>query len=112
VPIRTDASTTFFVLHDFFRRIGFIEWALAQGDSFLFPQLTKLKDPSKSASSYMGRLFRRAGLEANRKEVFHSRRGSSIEQMRDNKVDPRDRKLQAGHKLEDEHDLYGFRAIS
>lgn len=32
--------------------------------------------------------------------------------MRDNKIDPRDRRLQAGHKLEEEHDLYGFKAIS
>ena len=32
--------------------------------------------------------------------------------MRDNKVDARDRRLQAGHKIEEEHDLYGFKAIS
>jgi hypothetical protein len=31
--------------------------------------------------------------------------------MRDNKVDARDRRLQAGHKIEEEHDLYGFKAI-
>lgn len=27
-------------------------------------------------------------------------------------VDARDRKLQAGHKLQEEHDLYGLKAIS
>ena len=32
--------------------------------------------------------------------------------MRDNKVDARDPRLQAGHKIEEEHDLYGFKAIS
>lgn len=60
----------------------------------------------------MQRLFRKAGIPGNRSEVFHSLRGGHIELMRDNKVDPRDRRLQAGHKLEEEHDLYGFKAIS
>src|SRR5690606_35550614 len=42
VPIKTDQSTTFFVLHDFLREIGFVEWAIAQGDRFLFPELMRL----------------------------------------------------------------------
>lgn len=112
VPIKTDQSTTFFVLHDLLREIGFIEWAQARGDAFLFPTLTSLKDPSKQASTYMQRLFRRAGIPGNRREVFHSLRGGQIDLMRDNKVDPRDRRLQAGHKIGEEHDLYGFKAIS
>lgn len=112
VPIKTQASTTFFVLHDFLREIGFVEWATSQGDGFLFPELMRLADPSKSASSYMARLFKRAGITGKHKEVFHSLRGGYIEMMRDSKVDARDRKLQAGHTLSDEHDLYGFRAIS
>ncbi|MCG6114079.1 MAG: hypothetical protein MEQ84_02675 [Mesorhizobium sp.] len=112
IPIKTEASTTFFVLHDFLREIGFTEWAAGHGDRFLFPELIRLADPSKSASQYMRRLFRRAGVKSVGKEVFHSLRGAGIEQMRDTKVDARDRKLQAGHKLEAEHDLYGFKAIS
>lgn len=111
VPIKTDQSTTFFVLHDFLREIGFIDWAQKQGTSFLFPTLTSLKNPSKQASTYMQRLFRKAGVAGDRKEVFHSLRGGHIEMMRDNKIDPRDRRLQAGHKLEEEHDLYGFKSI-
>src|SRR5690606_22967264 len=112
VPIKTDQSTTFFVLHDLLREIGFTEWAQARGDAFLFPTLTDLKNPSKQASTYMQRLFRKAGIPGNRREVFHSLRGGQIDLMRDNKVDPRDRKLQAGHKIDEEHDLYGFKAIS
>lgn len=112
IPIKTEQSASFFVLHDFLREIGFVEWAQGQGSKFLFPTLTKLKDPSKSASSYMARLFRRAGIVGSRKEVFHSLRGGHIEQMRDNQVDPRDRRLQAGHTLDGEHDLYGFKVIS
>ncbi|RST87722.1 hypothetical protein EJC49_04240 [Aquibium carbonis] len=112
VPIKTYQSTTFFVLHDLLLKIGFIDWASAQGDAFLFPALTSLKDPSKQASTYMQRLFRKAGIAGQRREVFHSLRGGHIELMRDNKVDPRDRRLQAGHKLEEEHDLYGFKSIS
>jgi integrase len=111
VPIKTDQSTTFFVLHDFLREIGFIDWAQRQGSSFLFPALLRHKDPSKQASTYMQRLFERAGIDGQRREVFHSLRGGHIEMMRDNKIDPRDRRLQAGHKLEEEHDLYGFKSI-
>ena len=112
VPIKTEASSTFFVLHGFLKEIGFVEWAAERGDQFLFPELMRLVDPSKSASSYMSRLFEKAGVTEKRKEVFHSLRGGNIELMRDNKVDTRDRKLQAGHTLDDEHDFYGFRAIS
>jgi integrase len=112
VPIKTDQSTTFFVLHDLLREIGFIAWAQSRGEDFLFPTLTSLKDPSKQASTYMQRLFRKAGVPGNRREVFHSLRGGHIELMRTNKVDPRDRRLQAGHKIEEEHELYGFKAIS
>ncbi|GAA4122661.1 hypothetical protein ACFFTN_22690 [Aminobacter aganoensis] len=112
VPIKTEASSTFFVLHGFLKEIGFVQWAAARGDQFLFPELMRLIDPSKSASSYMSRLFEKAGVTEKRKEVFHSLRGGNIELMRDNRVDTRDRKLQAGHTLDDEHDFYGFRAIS
>ncbi|WP_281977898.1 hypothetical protein [Pseudorhizobium flavum] len=112
-PHKTDASLTFFVLHKFFSEIGFVEWAVAQGDSPLFPNLTRLEDPSKSGSQYMGRLFARAGIEQNRQEVFHSLRGGFIEEARDQAVDPRSRKLQAGHELgADEHELYGFRTLT
>ena len=113
VPIKTDASTGFFVLHSFLKDIGFIDWARAQGDGFVFGEIMKLKDPSKSASSYMQRLFLRAGIEPGRREVFHSLRAGNIEDMRDAKVDPRDRRLQAGHTVgDDEHDNYGFKSIS
>ena len=113
VPYKTDASTTFFVLHEFLKEIGFVDWAMAQGDAFLFPELMRLADPSKSASSYMGRLFARAGIPKSRKEVFHSLRGGQIEDMRDSKIDSRDRRLQAGHAVAvDEHEGYGFKSIT
>ena len=61
----------------------------------------------------MQRLFLRAGIEPGRREVFHSLRAGNIEDMRDAKVDPRDRRLQAGHTVgDDEHDNYGFKSIS
>ena len=112
VPIKTAQSTTFFILHDFLREIGFVDWARSKGQTSLFPELTRLADPSKSASSYMQRLFKKAGVQGNGREVFHSLRGGHIDFLRDAKVDSRDRRLQAGHKIENEHDLYGFRAIT
>lgn len=112
VPVKTEESLKFFVLHDFFREIGFIEWAKRQGNNFLFPDLTRLADPAKSASSYMQRLFEKAGIEKGNREVFHSLRGGNIEEMRSNKIDDRARLMQAGHALgHDEHSRYGFAAV-
>ncbi|WP_069044159.1 hypothetical protein [Agrobacterium sp. RAC06] len=37
VPLKTKASLSFFVLHEFFHRIGFIDWALSRSHQFLFP---------------------------------------------------------------------------
>ncbi len=115
-PIKTADSERYFVLHDFLSEIGFVDWARRQGKSFLFPNIMKLKDPSKSGSSYMQRFFIKAGLKAQSddgerrsREVFHSLRSGSIEDMRDAGIEKRDRRMQAGHSQgDDEHDLYGF----
>ncbi|RFC62296.1 hypothetical protein DYI37_15765, partial [Fulvimarina endophytica] len=48
VPYKTNASTNFFVLNDFLDEIGFVHWAKGLGDAFLFPELMRLADPSKS----------------------------------------------------------------
>lgn len=113
VPYKTQASTTFFVLHEFLHEIGFVEWAMSKGEGFLFPQLMGLHDPSKSASQYMRRLFERVGIESGKGEVFHSLRGGQIEDMRDAKVNGRDSRLQAGHAVgDDEHSQYGFMSLT
>jgi hypothetical protein len=39
VPYKTEHSLRFFVLHDMFRRCGFVEWARAQGEAFVFRML-------------------------------------------------------------------------
>jgi integrase len=90
VPYKTQASTTFFVLHDFLHQIGFVEWAMARGNEFLFPQFMSLEDPSKEASRNMRKHFQRAGIKGGQGEVFHSLRGGQIKDMRDAKVNPRD----------------------
>ncbi|MEX6506441.1 hypothetical protein [Jiella sp. M17.18] len=113
VPFKTDASTNFFVLHPFLKEIGFIDWAMDQGENFLFPEIMRLVDPSKSASSYMQRLFEKAGIEKGQGEVFHSLRGGNIDEMREEKVDGRIRRLQVGHAVgSDEHEGYGRRTLS
>lgn len=113
IPVKTTASTSFFVLHQFLVEIGFVDWAKSQGDEFLFRELMRLADPSKSASSYMGRLMERAGVKEGRGEVFHSLRGGYISESREQKVDKRDRQLQVGHEIgDDEHDKYGFKTLT
>ncbi|MCS4243818.1 integrase [Rhizobium sp. BIGb0125] len=113
VPYKTDASLQYFILHDLLRQIGFVEWAINQGEQFIFPTLMKLADPAKSASSYMQRLFTKAKVEKGRKEVFHSLRAGLIDELREQDVDQRTSRLQAGHGLSyDIHELYGTRAIT
>lgn len=111
--IKTNASTSFFVLHNFLSEIGFVHWELEQGDQFLFSNLIKLQDPSKSASSYMARLFEEAGIKESRGEVFHSLRSGYIADAGDQDIEKRDRQMQVGHEIgDDEHDKYGFRTLT
>lgn len=113
VPYKTGDSLNYFVLHDFLREIGFIDWAKRRGDQFLFPDLMRLKDPAGRASTYMQRLFEKAGIERGKREVFHSLRSGKIDDMRAKKVDDRARKMQVGHALgDDEHSNYGSRVIT
>lgn len=113
VPYKTGDSLNYFVLHDFLREIGFIDWAKRRGDQFLFPDLMRLRDPAGRASSYMQRLFEKAGIEKGRREVFHSLRSGKIDDMRSKKIDDRARKMQVGHALgDDEHSNYGSRVIT
>lgn len=113
VPIKGEASMTYFVLHRFLEEIGFIDWAVSIGDNFIFAELMRLKDPAKSASSYMGRLMRRAGVKDSKGEVFHSFRAGYISHTRKEKISDRDSKMQVGHALgDDEHELYGFRNLT
>lgn len=113
VPYKTDASVSFFVLHNFLAEIGFPQWAKEQGDAFIFRELMRLDDPSKSASSYMSRLMEEAGIKDVAQEKFHSLRAGFISTSGDKGIEPRDRKLQAGHELgADEHELYGFQTLT
>ena len=86
-PIKTEASTSFFVLHNFLKEIGFVAWAVKQGDEFLFSELMRLADPSKSASSYMARLFKKAGIKDTRNEVYHSLRGGYISESAEQQIE-------------------------
>jgi hypothetical protein len=109
VPIKTEESMTFYVLHNFLDRIGSISW-MRQQNGFVFKEAHHHPDPSKYLSKTMQNHLKRCGAKGG--EVFHSLRGDAIDGMRKQKVDSRARRLQAGHELGDEHDKYGFRALS
>ncbi|MET3160019.1 hypothetical protein ABIF34_007044 [Bradyrhizobium japonicum] len=109
VPIKTEESMTYYVLHNFLDEIGFIEWMRRQ-NGFVFEEAHHHPDPSKYMSKTMQNHLKRCGAKGG--EVFHSLRGDAIDGMRKQKVDNRARRLQAGHELGDEHDKYGFRALS
>lgn len=113
VPLKTKASLSFFVLHEFFHRIGFIDWALSCGNRFLFPDLMRLADPSKSASQYMQRLFKKAGIAPGCGEVFHSLRAQYIDDLRDHEVSQRAGRIQVGHSVgADVNAHYGLKSLN
>jgi hypothetical protein len=109
VPVKTSESMTFYVLHNFLNEIGFISWMRAQ-NGFIFRAAHEHPDPSKYMSKTMQNIMKRCGARGG--EVFHSLRGDAIDEMRDADVEGRARRLQSGHELGDEHDKYGFRALT
>ena len=109
VPIKTEESMTFYVLHNYLDEIGSISWMRKQ-NGFVFKEAHNHPNPSKDMSKTMQNLLKRCGAKGG--EVFHSLRGDGIDGMRRQKVDNRARRLQAGHEFGDEHDKYGFRALS
>jgi integrase len=112
VPIKTGESATYFVLHNFLVEIGFVDWARAQGDKWLFAAAHEHPDPSKYTSKVMARLLQRAGARGGNIETFHSLRGDAISGMRSKTVQARAARLQVGHELGSEHDMYGFKALN
>ena len=111
VPYKTTESLTFFVIHNFFVEIGWVDWMMKRGDGWIFEAAHEHSDPSKYESKVMGRLLKRNGAKAGR-EVFHNLRGEAIDTMRHAKVESRSRRLQAGHELTSIHDKYSFEALS
>ena len=99
---------------DFLREVGFISWAQGIGDAQVFSELARLINPANSASSYMQRLFKDAGVLPGKREVFHSLRSNKIAEMQDNhELDSKTARLQAGHALGgDEHMVYGWKHLS
>ena len=53
-----------------------------------------------------------AGAVGGNIETVHSLRGDAISILRNNQVQPRAARLQAGHELTSTHDKYGFKALS
>ena len=87
VGFKTEASLRFFVLHDFFRRIGFVEWAAEQGDNFIFRLLANTSDPGDVASKRVNRLLKKAGAIGMNVEVAHSLRHGAKEMFIEEDLD-------------------------
>ncbi len=99
------------MIYDFFRKVGFVDWAQERADDWIFAALHEHPDPSKYASKEMNKLLRQSGAIGANIEVFHSLRGDAIDDIRNTNIKDRSRRLQTGHELGDVHDLYGFRAL-
>ncbi|MBR0990744.1 hypothetical protein JQ580_08465 [Bradyrhizobium japonicum] len=110
VPYKTDESLRFFVLHSAFRKWGFVDWAIEQGDNFLFRLLQTCKDPSDTASDRINKLLRRGGAAGMNIEVGQSLRHGGKDMLIEEDVDTTTTRLQMGHRASDPHAGYGTRA--
>ena len=109
VPYKTGDSLRFFVLHDLFRRCGFVDWARAQGEGFVFRMLQNCKDPADTASKRMNRLMRQGGAAGMNIEVAHSLRHGGKDMLVEEEVASDTARLQMGHQPSDDHAGYGAR---
>lgn len=110
VPYKTLESLAYFVVHNIWSETGFVDWAMAQGDAFLFRQLHATRDPADALSKRMNRLLRRAGARGRNIEVAHSFRHGAKDLMTDDEIDDRAVRKQMGHAASgDAHAGYGSR---
>ncbi len=110
VPYKTDESLRFFVLHSAFRKWGFVDWAIEQGDNFLFRMLQICKDPSDTASDRINKLLKKGGAAGMNIEVGQSLRHGGKDMLIEEDVDTQTTRLQMGHRASDPHAGYGTRS--
>jgi hypothetical protein len=109
VPYKTGDSLRFFVLHDMFRRRGFVDWARSQGEGFVFRMLHNCKDPADAASKRMNRLMKQGGAAGMNIEVAHSLRHGGKDVLMEEEIGSDTARLQMGHQPSDDHSGYGAR---
>lgn len=107
IGYKTEGSLRFFVLHDFFRRIGFVDWATEQGDNFIFRLLASTSDPGDVASKRVNRLLKKGGAIGMNIEVAHSLRHGAKDLFIEEDLDDEATRLQMGHEANDVHGNYG-----
>jgi integrase len=112
VPLKTWDSTTAFVLHELLDAIGFVDWAIARGDDWIFSEPHRHSDPSKYASQLLNRRMIAAGAKGASIETVHSLRGDGIDELREADIQPRAARLQSGHAMGNLHDEYGRHFLS
>jgi len=110
VPYKTTESLAYFAVHNIWSDCGFVDWALGQGERFLFRQLHAAKDPADALSKRMNRLLKRAGAKGKNIEVAHSFRHGAKNLMVDDEIGDGAVRKQMGHAATgDAHTGYGSR---
>ena len=109
VPLKTEQSRKYFVLHDIFEEIGLIEYLQKQGSGFIFEELhaATIRNPADTAQKRMKRLYEEADIDRKVYGTFHALRHAKINEDRELAIDSRTTRLQVGHELRDVHENYG-----
>jgi hypothetical protein len=107
-PYKTDESITEFVVPRYVVDTGFLTWAMAKGDAFLFSGAHDCSDPADAVSKRINRLLEAArdSAGASEKGTAHGWRGQAEDRFDDNGVPDGASRIQVGHALEDVHSRY------
>jgi hypothetical protein len=107
-PYKTDESIGEFVIPRYVVETGFVEWAKAKGQNFVFASAHAAEDPADCISKRLRRLLddaRTAAGEAKR-GTAHGWRGQAEDRFSEHAVPGGANRLQVGHALGDEHEKY------
>ena len=105
VPIKTEVSLNFYVLHNFFVDCGLVGWMMRQ-EGFIFKLLHEAEDPADAASKRMQRLFEGVA-DPHLYQTYHGLRHGRKNEDIDNSLSPAASRIQAGRAPGSDDDMYG-----
>jgi hypothetical protein len=107
-PYKTDESIGEFIIPRFVTETGFVPWAIARGEGFVFASAHGAEDPADCVSKRLQRLLEDAQVAAGeaKRGTAHGWRGQAMDRFGEHALPGGANRLQVGHALGDEHEEY------
>ncbi len=107
-PYKTDESVTAFVIPRYVVETGFVDWARAKGERFVFEDAQAAQDPADMVSKRIASLLEQAQARTSDSErgTAHGWRGQAEDRFDEHEVPDGACRIQVGHALTDVHAKY------